>query len=730
MNPSIELKPNISRKRGGRRGAPTILQMEATECGAACLSMILAHYGRWVPLEELRVRCGISRDGSKAASILRAAREYGLLAQGYRREPGRIFDLPFPMIIFWNFNHFVVLEGLKGDKVYINDPAEGPRRLSYREFDESFTGVCLGFAPGTGFTRGGERPSVFSSLLSRLGHARGALFFVVLATLLLVIPGLAIPTLSKVFVDDVLIPRNDTMLAPLLIGLGIAALLQGALTWLQQMCMARMETKLAIVATSQFFWHVVTLPMIFFGQRFAGDIANRVASNDQVARMISGDFATNAINMLTMMIYAPVMLSYDPLLTLVVFVSVVINGLALRLVSRARENLYRRLLKEQGKLVGTSVNGLHMIETLKANGTESDFFSRWSGIHANTLLAQQKLGQLTYTLNVVPPLLVSLTTVAILGFGGLRILEGALTIGGLVAFQSLAQNFSRPVEGLVQFGANLQTIKGDIARLDDVRNYVPEERAVRGMNDDNVESPPIARGLVRLENLSFGYSSKEPPLIENFNLLIRPGQRLALVGGSGSGKSTIGKLICGLLEPWSGTVTVDDRPIREIPPSHLTETIAYVDQDIMLFEGTVRENVALWNPTTADLDITQALRDAAVHDDIMLRPGKYDTPVEEHGRNFSGGQRQRLEIARAFATNPAVLVLDEATAALDPLTELEIDDKLRRRGCACIIIAHRLSVIRDADEIVVIDRGEIVQRGTHNELIEREGLYRALITAP
>ena len=730
MSRNVELKPNVSRRRGGRRAAPTILQMEATECGAACLSMILAHYGRWVPLEELRVRCGISRDGSKATNLLRAAREYGMLAQGYRREPGRVFDIPFPMIIFWNFNHFVVLEGLKGGRVYINDPAQGPRHLSYREFDEGFTGVCLGFEPGAGFTRGGERPSVFGSLLSRLGHARGALFFVVLATLLLVIPGLAIPTLSKVFVDDVLIPRNDTMLAPLLIGLGVAALLQGALTWLQQMCMARMETKLAIVATSQFFWHVVTLPMIFFGQRFAGDIANRVASNDQVARMISGDFATNAINMLTMMIYAPVMLSYDPLLTLVVFVAVVINGLALRLVSRSRENLYRRLLKEQGKLIGTSVNGIHMIETLKANGTESDFFSRWSGIHANTLLAQQKLGQLTYTLNVVPPLLVSLTTVAILGVGGLRILEGALTIGGLVAFQSLAQSFSRPVEGLVQFGANLQTIKGDIARLDDVKNYAPEERAVQGMNDDKVEAPPMARGYVSLENLSFGYSSKEPPLIENFNLSIRPGHRVALVGGSGSGKSTIGKLICGLLEPWSGTVTVDDRPIQEIPPSHLTDVIAYVDQDIMLFDGTVRENVALWNPTVADLDITQALRDAAIHDDIMFRPGKYDASVEEHGRNYSGGQRQRLEIARAFATNPAVLVLDEATAALDPLTELEIDDKLRRRGCTCIIIAHRLSVIRDADEIVVIDRGGIVQRGTHNELMEQEGLYRELITAP
>ena len=724
------LRPNLDRKRGGRRAAPTLLQMEATECGAAALGMILAHYGRWVPLEELRVRCGVSRDGSKAASILRAAREYGLAAQGYRRDPGRLFDLPFPMVVFWNFNHFIVLEGIKGKSVYINDPAEGPRRISMQEFDEGFTGVCLAFAPGPDFRRGGAPPSVTRGLLSRLGHARSTLFYVVLATLILVVPGLAVPTISKVFVDDVLIPRSETLLLPLLIGLGTAAVMQGALTWLQQDCLARMETKLSLVTTSRFFRHVVTLPMAFFGQRFAGDIANRVTSNDKVAALISGQLATNTINMLTMLIYAAVMFSYDTVLTLVAIGMVTVNLLALQLVSRAREDGSRRLLKEQGKVAGTSVNGVHMIETLKASGTEGEFFNRWSGMHANALVAQQELGLLTNLLNVVPPLLSSITTVAILGVGGLRILDGALTIGGLVAFQSLAGRFSQPITGLVMFAANIQTVKGDIARLDDVLNYEPEPRAVRGMATDSLpEAPPPPRGFIAIEDVTFGYNAQEPPLIEGFSLSVGPGQRVALVGGSGSGKSTVGKLVCGLLEPWSGVVRIDGRPVEDISPGLLFETITYVDQDVVLFEGTVRDNVTLWNPLIEDYQVTQALRDAAVHGEIVTRPGKYDAVVEENGRNFSGGQRQRLEIARALSSDPAVLVLDEATAALDPVTELEIDDRLRQRGCTCLIVAHRLSTIRDADLIVVLDRGRVVQQGTHEQLMEQDGIYRTLITS-
>ena len=704
--------------------------METTECAAASLAMILAHYGRWIPLESLRVQCGVSRDGASAASMLRAAREYGLSAQGFRSGRTDLFDVPFPMVLLWEFNHFVVLEGIRGKRVYINDPSEGPRRLSLEEFDESYTGVCFGFQPGPDFRTGGNPPNVVRGLLARFGHASTPLAFAALATFALVVPGVAVPTILKVFIDDVLIRQNGSWVNALLAGLALAAVLQGVLTWLQRSLLARMETKLSIVSTARFFWHVVTLPMQFFSQRYAGDIASRVVSNDRVARLIAGELAVNAINVLSMMVYAAVMLSYDVALTIVALAMVVLNLVALRLASRARENANRRLLKEQGKLAGASINGIQIVETLKASGTEGDFFARWSGVHANSLGAQQQLGLVTTLANVVPPVLSLLGVVAVLGFGGLRILEGALTIGGLIAFQSLMLSFSLPVQGLVQFGGHLQLVKGDIARLDDVLTYSPDERTGRSLEDREPEpAAPAPCGFVDLDMVTFGYNAKEPPLIENFTLSIRPGRRVALVGGSGSGKSTIARLICGLLTPWSGTVRIDGERLEDIPPSRFAEIVSHVDQEITLFEASVRDNVTLWDPTIEERGIVQALRDAAIHDVIAARPSRFDSPVDEGGRNFSGGERQRLEIARALVRNPAVLVLDEATAALDPVVELEIDDNLRRRGCTCLIVAHRLSTVRDADEIVVLDRGRIVQRGTHERLIAQDGVYRGLVSS-
>ena len=730
MTPHPELQANLDPRRGGRRAVPTVLQMESTECAAACLGMILAHHGRWVPLEVLRVQCGVSRDGANAANMLRAARDYGLAASGYRSERQRLLDIPFPQVLFWEFNHFVVLEGIRGGNAYINDPAEGPRRLSAEEFDLGYSGICFGFAPGAGFRPGGKPPSLLRGLAARFGQARTPLAFAVLATLALAVPGIAIAAMIKVFIDDILIGGNGAWMAPLLIGLGLAAAAQGALVWLQRSLLARMETKLSIVAATRFFWHVAVLPMSFFSQRYAGDIASRVASNDAVARLLSGELAVSAVGLITMAVYAAVMLSYDAPLTLMALVMAAVNLIALRLSAGARENANRRLLREEGRVAGASINGVQIIETLKANGGENHFFARWSGIHANMLTARQRLGFVDALANTVPLLLSLLTATAILGYGGLRIFEGALTIGGLVAFQSLTLRFLLPVAGLVRFGASLQTVRGDIARLDDVLHHAADERARRGMGAFPTESSAApARGFVELANISFGYNLKEAPLIENFTLSIGPGRRVAIVGDSGSGKSTIARLVCGLLTPWSGSVRLDGQDIADIPPSRFAEIVAHVDQDIVLFEGTVRDNVALWDPTVGEGAVVRALRDAAIHDTVAARPLKYDTPVEENGRNFSGGQRQRLEIARALARDPAVVVLDEATAALDPITELAIDDRLRRRGCTCVIVAHRLSTIRDADEIIVLERGRIVQRGVHDDLIAVQGAYRNLVVA-
>ena len=727
MNP--ELRGNLRRWPGGRLKVPTILQMEATECGVACLAMILAHHGRWVSLEELRTRCGVSRDGANAANIVRAAREYGLVARGFAHPRKTLFELPFPMILYWDRGHFVVLEGIRGRRFYINDPNDGPRRISAAEFDDGYSGIGLAFAPGRRFRKGGSKPSIVRGLRARFGNARGALAFATVATLTLLVPGVAVPTMARVFVDNVLILGNGDWVVALLIGLVSAAGLQGALVWLQRAFLARMEAKLSILMTTRFFWHLATLPMPFFGQRWPGDLVNRVSSNDTVARLLSDELAVNVINVAAMGFYAAVMLTYDVPLTLFAAGIVAANLAVLQLASRARQDANRRLLKEKGRLDGASVDGVHMIESLKANGAESDFFTRWAGMHANALDARQRLMLTTTLAGVAPPLFSLLGVIAVLGVGGLRVLDGTLTIGGLVAFQLLMQSFSRPAEGLVRFGADIQTVRGDIARLDDVLHYKPDERAVRGIDGNAADlTPPPPRGSVELDGVTFGYNVKGPPLIEDFSLSMEPGRRVALVGSSGSGKSTVARLICGLLSPWSGTVRIDGRDLGDMHPAHLSERLSYVDQELVLFEGTVRENVSLWDPTVSEDDIVQALRDAAIHDVIASRGRKYDSRVEERGSNFSGGQRQRLEIARALARNPAILVLDEATAALDPITEMKIDGNLRQRGCTCVIIAHRLSTIRDADEIVVLDRGQIVQRGAHQNLMAEEGFYRALVT--
>ena len=481
---------------------------------------------------------------------------------------------------------------------------------------------------------------------------------------------------------------------------------------------------------TRFIEHVVSLPMAFFGQRFIGDITARIGSNDRVARLLSGELVGGAMGLLTMVIYAAAMLTYDAGLTLIAFGLALANLAVLRGVSRTRENATRLLLKERGKVDGVALNGLGMIETIKAGGEEGQFFSRWSGLCANALAAQQDLTRVTGLLNVVPPLLLSLGTVAILGAGGLRVLDGSLSLGGLVAFLTLTTSFLAPVNRLVGLGASLQTVRGDLARLDDVLRYEPDRRAALALLGPPPDPPAPARGVVVFDNVTFGYNPHEPPLIENLSFSIASGQRVALVGGSGSGKSTVARLVAGLIRPWSGVVSIDGRPVADIPPSHFAAMVSHVDQEVVLFQGTVRDNVTLWNPTIDERQVTRALRDADVYDEVMSRPGKYDAPIEENGRNLSGGQRQRLALARALAPDPAVLVLDEATAALDTVTEAVIDDHLRRRGSTCLIVAHRLSTVRDADETIVLQDGRVAQRGTHERLMaDDEGAYRSLVAS-
>lgn len=714
---------------------PTVLQMEAVECGAAALSMVLGHYGRFVPLAELRRGCGVSRDGVTAANVLKAARNYGMTAKGYKKSIESLKQLPPPYIVYWNFNHFLVVDGFDKKHVYLNDPAIGPRKVTPEDFDQGYTGITLTFEPTEEFEKGGRPASAVQGLKRRLSGSLGALTFCTLVGFLLVLPTLALPAFSRIFIDNVLLAKRLDWLPYVVLGMGITVALQGILTGLQLRYLRALRVKLSVGMTSRFVWHVLRLPVGFYAQRFAGEISDRITLNDSVAGVLSGRLTTTAISSVMVVFYAIAMLQYDIPLTLIVVSFAITNVVILQWVSRQRTDANRRLIQEYGKAAGVSIAGLQSIETLKASGLESDFFARWAGYYTKAINAQQELGLSNRLLGLLPSLLSTLAALSLLIIGGWRVIHGSLSIGMLVAFQLLMQSFQSPVNNLVRFANTLQTLQGNLERLDDVlendidHNLAKQVEKSPAQAAALTEKEPNVRlsGAIDIQQLSFGYSPLDAPLIENFNLSIKPGQRVAFVGGSGSGKSTLIKVISGLYPQSNGQILFDGEPTQAIPRDILTHSIAMVEQDILLFAGTVRDNLTLWDSTIPDEQIQKACQDAEIEEAILAMPYGYDADLLEGGQNLSGGQRQRLEIARALVKNPSILIMDEATSALDSETEKIIDQNLRRRGCTCLIVAHRLSTIRDADEIVVLDRGKVVQRGTHNELWQQEGHYANLI---
>lgn len=711
-----------------RADTPTVLQMEAVECGAACLAMVLGHYKRWVPLEELRVACGVSRDGSKASNVLRVARVMGMTAKGYKKEPVDLRAMQMPLIVFWNFNHFLVLEGFGDGRVYLNDPGAGKRWVSDAEFDQSFTGVVLAIAPGPDFQPGGDRPSVLRSLARRFQGSGNAISFLVVCGLALVLPGMAIPVFSRVFIDEILVSQRQSWLLPLLVGMAVTGVLRATIKAFEQYYLLRVETKMALATSARFFWHVLRLPVEFYTQRSPGDISSRVAIADRVAHILSADLTASLLAVVTSLFFGVLMFFYDPGLALIAVATVAVSLGVMQYSASRNTQLNQRLAMDGGKLMGASMNGLVVMETIKSTGGEAGYFAKWAGYQSKFLNSTQEVTRIGSNLAQLPVLLTAVGNALILGLGSLRVMDGAMTMGTLVAFQSLVASFIAPANQLVGIAGKLQQAQGDVDRLDDVMKY-----RVDGLTAPPPEGAvPVTEKLVgniEFRNVSFGYSRAEPPLLDNFCLVLTPGQRVALVGPSGCGKSTVSKLMMGLYEPWSGEILFDGRPRSAYDRYALINSIGMVDQDIVLFTGSARDNITMWDTTIAESDIARAAQDACIHEAIMARPGGYDAAIEEGGRNFSGGQRQRIEIARALVNNPRVLVLDEATSALDVATEQLVDDNLRRRGCTCLIVAHRLSTIRDADEIIVLRKGKVVQRGSHSEMIkDRTGAYFALVS--
>ena len=710
---------------------PLLLQTHATECGAASLGSVLAYFGRWVTLIELRGKCEVSRDGTTAAGIVRAARSYGLECKGLNVHIRQLKDLSLPLILFWEFNHFLILEGYDQKSYYLNDPATGRRKLTAEEFTSSFSGIVLQFKPGPEFQRGGVHPNLLEHILSWLRDSWGALTYAFGCGLMLAMLALVTPVIMAIFVDRVL-GENEPWGRHLAGALAAAAIMVYGLTWLKQWCLHRLSIKLSIIAGNRCLSKLLWMPVEYFNHRLVGELTDRVLSIDKIAKGLSEHFLDVLIEITMSVVFLAVMVAYDPMLALIVLCLAILNGLLMRVTTLIQTDESHAWRREQGLLVGVGMLMLNQVERLRTNAEEDHFFSRWSAHQARELAAYQRFSELSHFNEALPSLFMILGHCAVLAFGATQVMAGELTLGALVAFYLVAAMFLEPVGRFVDLADKRQILEVNMQRLDEIMEIHEDPR----LTSQHQTSEAIVTfnerlrlaGHVELRNVTFGYNQGRPPLIKDLNLLIKPGQRVAVVGPSGSGKSTLSYLVSGLYQPWSGEILFDGHARHEIPKEVLSRSLSMVHQHSVLFSATVKENITLWNFAFADDDVVSAARDACIHDEILSRPLGYASPVEEDGGNLSGGQRQRLQIARSLIGNPTVLILDEATSTLDAKTEAYVDDALRRRGCSCLIVAHRLSTVRDCDEIIVLDKGVEVQRGTHEELMTDEtGLYYRLV---
>lgn len=706
---------------------PFIMQMEALECGAASLAMILAYYDKWIPLEQVRRDCGVSRDGSNALNVMRAARNYGLEATGYRYEPDYLRDNgTFPCIAHWEFNHFVVVDGFKNGKVYLNDPARGTVTLPFEEFDEKFTGLCVLFSPSEKFEPGGKPKSTFEFAKKRLVGCSVAIAFVIAMNIISSLIGIINPVFSRIFMDRLLTGKDPDWHIPFIIVMAAFGCIQLISQFISTIYSRRIDGKMSIYGTTSYMWKVLNLPMDFFSQRYAGDILSRRAGNASISNSLIYTFAPMALNAFMMVFYLVVMLKNSVILTMIGISSIVINMLISRIISDHRVNISRIQMRDAGKLSSCTTAGIEMIETIKSSGAEDGYFQKWAGYQASVNTQKVKFAKLNQYLGSIPSLVSALTNTIVLAMGVYLVINGRFTIGMITAFQGFLSSFSAPASTFISTGQTMQELRTDMERIEDVMEY-PEDDNGAARYTTGEGGYKKLRGVVEMKNVTFGYSKLADPLIKDFSLKLERGSRVAFVGESGCGKSTLSKLLSGLYSPWEGEILFDGRPMNDIDRSVFTGSLAVVDQDIIMFEDTISSNIRMWDDSIKEFEVIAAARDAQIHEDIMTRDGGYEYRMIEGGKDFSGGQRQRMEIARVLAQDPTIVILDEATSALDAKTEYDVVNAIKERGITCIVIAHRLSTIRDCDEIIVLKHGEVVDRGTHEELYAKGGYYKELV---
>ena len=723
-------KKIVSPRTKGVAKVPVIMQMEALECGAACLAMVMAYYEKWVPLEQVRIDCGVSRDGSNARNVLLAARSYGFTANGYRLDPDDFKKGgQFPCIIHWNFNHFVVLNGFKNNKAVLNDPARGTYAVSMEEFDRAFTGICLMIQPGKDFAPGGKPKSIWKFAVSRLRGTGSAIAFVVLSSLIAVLIDIIRPGFSRIFMDRLLTGTNPEWFYPFLTGLTVISLIQLFVSAVQTVYSNKLNGKMAVVGNMTFLWKVLHMPMEFFSQRLAGDIQSRQNSNAGIAESLINIFGPLVLKFLMLVFYLVVMIRYSWVLTLVGVSSIAVNMLLSSIISAKRVNMSRVQMRDSAKLASSTVAGIEMIETIKSSGAENGYFEKWAGYQASVNTQQVKFSKANLYLTMLPALISELTNTAVLMLGAYFAMTGSFTVGMITQFQGFLASFIAPATALISAGQSMMEMRTAMERIEDVMQY-PSDVCHAHNSDAADETVSYAKltGNIELKNVTFGYSRLGAPLIQDFSMTLRPGERVAFVGASGCGKSTLSKLISGLYQPWNGEILFDGKPLSQIDRSVFTGSLAVVDQDVVLFEDTIANNIKMWDDSIEDFEMILAARDAQLHEDIMQRDGGYRYKLSEGGKDLSGGQRQRMEIARVLAQDPTIVIMDEATSALDAKTEYDVVNAIQDRGITCIIVAHRLSTIRDCDEIIVLDQGRVVERGTHDTLYALGGKYTQLIS--